>query len=153
MNIPDHRIQSVQSQSSEGFTVVVQVEGAQANTESQTPAWKIDLLQQIGAAAGTIMALHGIQVGITVPETTESYIKVGEKESVHRRIAEAYTDHDLTPQEQRVTELLLRGLTATEIGRQLCLTPGTVRNYSSLVLQKTGARTQSGIAYALLGLL
>lgn len=48
----------------------------------------------------------------------------------------------LTDRECQVLLLARRGATAKEIAANLCLSTGTVRNYLSRVLNKTGARTR-----------
>jgi two-component system, NarL family, response regulator DesR len=47
-----------------------------------------------------------------------------------------------TPREAHVLQLAARGATGPEIARTLCLAPGTVRNYLSNAMSKTGARTR-----------
>lgn len=51
-------------------------------------------------------------------------------------------DTVLTDREREVLHHARLGATAKEIARCLCLSPGTVRNYLSRVLTKTGARTR-----------
>lgn len=51
-------------------------------------------------------------------------------------------DTVLTDREREVLHHARLGATAKEIARSLCLSPGTVRNYLSRVLAKTGARTR-----------
>lgn len=51
-------------------------------------------------------------------------------------------DTVLTDRECEVLHHARLGATAKEIARSLCLSPGTVRNYLSRVLAKTGARTR-----------
>jgi DNA-binding NarL/FixJ family response regulator len=52
----------------------------------------------------------------------------------------------LSEREQAVLRLLAEGLTNREIGRQLSLTEGTVKNYVTTVLQKIGARDRTQAA-------
>lgn len=47
-----------------------------------------------------------------------------------------------TPRESHVLRLAARGASGPEIARELCLSPGTVRNYVSNAMNKTGARTR-----------
>jgi two-component system response regulator DesR len=51
-------------------------------------------------------------------------------------------DNPLTPRELDVLRLAAAGEPATAIADQLCLTVGTVRNYISRVITKTGARNR-----------
>jgi two-component system response regulator DesR len=48
----------------------------------------------------------------------------------------------LTGRECEVLQMVTTGATAQEIARQLCLSAGTVRNYLSHILNKTGARSR-----------
>ncbi len=52
------------------------------------------------------------------------------------------TRNPLTPQEIRVLQAAAQGWPVKEIARKLGLSPGTVRNYLSRVIAKTGARTR-----------
>lgn len=48
----------------------------------------------------------------------------------------------LTEREQQVLWLAAEGISNHEISRALCLSPGTVRNYLSRIIMKTGARNR-----------
>jgi len=48
----------------------------------------------------------------------------------------------MTPRETDVLRLAAAGAPTAEIARQLCLTTGTVRNYISAIITKTGARNR-----------
>jgi two-component system response regulator DesR len=48
----------------------------------------------------------------------------------------------LTPRESSVLQLAAEGASGPEIAKQLSLSPGTVRNYLSNAMNKTGARTR-----------
>jgi two-component system response regulator DesR len=48
----------------------------------------------------------------------------------------------MTPREADVLRLAAAGVPTAEIARQLCLTTGTVRNYISAIITKTGARNR-----------
>jgi DNA-binding NarL/FixJ family response regulator len=52
----------------------------------------------------------------------------------------------LSPQEKRVLELIAKGLTNREIGRQLYLAEKTVKNYVSAVLHKLGLQRRTEAA-------
>jgi len=52
----------------------------------------------------------------------------------------------LSPQEQRVLELIAKGLTNREIARQLYLAEKTVKNYVSAVLHKLGLQRRTEAA-------
>ncbi|KNB51778.1 MerR family transcriptional regulator [Streptomyces caatingaensis] len=49
----------------------------------------------------------------------------------------------LTERERAVLRASADGSTNAEVARALCLSPGTVRNYLSTVIQKTGARNRA----------
>lgn len=51
-------------------------------------------------------------------------------------------DNPLTERECEVLRLIGTGATAQEVAQILCLSPGTVRNYLSRILSKTGARSR-----------
>jgi two-component system response regulator DesR len=51
-------------------------------------------------------------------------------------------DNPLTDREREVLRLALDGAPAKEIAKNLYLSTGTVRNYLSRILDKTGARTR-----------
>lgn len=51
-------------------------------------------------------------------------------------------DSPLTPRECEILRQAATGLPSKDIGAELCLSPGTVRNYLSSALGKTGARTR-----------
>jgi len=55
----------------------------------------------------------------------------------------------LTPREQDITKLVAKGLTNKEIGAQLYLSPGTVRNNIAIIMEKLDVknRTQLGMMY------
>jgi two-component system, NarL family, response regulator DesR len=57
-------------------------------------------------------------------------------------VAALRTRSPLTPQEVRVLQAAAEGWPVKEIARKLGLSPGTVRNYLSRVIAKTGARTR-----------
>jgi DNA-binding NarL/FixJ family response regulator len=71
------------------------------------------------------------------------------------RVPNAGLDEPLSGRELDVLRLLAGGLSNREIGRQLHLTEGTVKNYVTGVLQKLGARdrTQAALRGRELGLL
>ena len=48
----------------------------------------------------------------------------------------------MTPREIDVLRLASAGTPTAEIARQLCLTPGTIRNHISAIITKTGARNR-----------
>jgi DNA-binding NarL/FixJ family response regulator len=58
---------------------------------------------------------------------------------------------DLTEREKEIVELIASGLSNSEIADRLFLSNGTVRNYISLILEKTGLEHRTQIAVRYLG--
>ncbi|MEV8374987.1 response regulator transcription factor [Kribbella sp. NPDC056861] len=52
------------------------------------------------------------------------------------------SDSPLTDRERQVLKLIDTGATVQEVARIMCLSAGTIRNYLSRVLTKTGARSR-----------
>lgn len=68
-----------------------------------------------------------------------------------QELTELWCDvHRLTTREREVAALAGRGLTNREIGRELYLSPYTVQDHLKSVLAKTGTRSRSELAAALL---
>jgi two-component system response regulator DesR len=57
-------------------------------------------------------------------------------------VAALNRSNPLTEREMQVLQIAATGWPAKEIARELCLSPGTVRNYLSRALSKVGARTR-----------
>jgi two-component system response regulator DesR len=57
-------------------------------------------------------------------------------------VALAMKPNPLTAQETQVLRLAANGATGPEIAQQMCLSPGTVRNYLSKAILKTAARSR-----------
>lgn len=58
------------------------------------------------------------------------------------RLAGATAKNPLTPQEATVLRIASEGVSAAEIAKRLNLSPGTVRNYVSRAIAKTGTRNR-----------
>jgi two-component system, NarL family, response regulator LiaR len=73
----------------------------------------------------------------------------------HRRTIEQQPTHIvLNDREKEILQLLVRGLTNSDIARQIYLSEGTVRNYTSAIFSKLGVsdRTQAVVAALKYGL-
>lgn len=81
----------------------------------------------------------------SIDELADSIRKVmqGKREYDHELILNVYKeDNPLTEREKEILKLSAEGKTAKEIGKQLYLSAGTVRNYMSDVLQKLEAKNK-----------
>jgi DNA-binding NarL/FixJ family response regulator len=106
------------------------------------------LLKQIRGSdlAPTIRRLAGGQSTLdpAITQRVLEHIRTGTDRDSHPQ---------LTPQEQRVLELITQGLTNRQIAKQTHLAENTVKNYVSAVLAKLGvdSRTQAAVLAARVG--
>jgi DNA-binding CsgD family transcriptional regulator len=63
----------------------------------------------------------------------------------NRDFSERAREYGLSPQERELVERILEGLSSKEIADRMGLSHGTVRNYTSNVFRKTGARGRSDL--------
>lgn len=77
----------------------------------------------------------------SVDELIETVEKVmdGQKEYSKELMPYMLTKNPLSEKEQEILELIGKGLTSKEISQQLYLSDGTVRNYTSLIIEKLNA--------------
>ncbi|WP_312040012.1 response regulator transcription factor [Macrococcoides bohemicum] len=77
----------------------------------------------------------------SVDELTETIhsIMQGKKEYSTELLPLMLTKNPLTDKEQEILKLIGEGLTSKEISQKLFLSDGTVRNYTSIILEKLGA--------------
>lgn len=77
----------------------------------------------------------------SVDELTETIHSVmqGKKEFSPELLPLMLTKNPLTDKEQEILKLIGEGLTSKEISQKLFLSDGTVRNYTSIILEKLGA--------------
>lgn len=77
----------------------------------------------------------------SVDELTETIHSVmqGKKEYSPELLPLMLTKNPLTDKEQDILKLIGEGLTSKEISQKLFLSDGTVRNYTSIILEKLGA--------------
>lgn len=77
----------------------------------------------------------------SVDELTETIHSVmqGKKEYSPELLPLMLTKNPLTDKEQEILKLIGEGLTSKEISQKLFLSDGTVRNYTSIILEKLGA--------------
>ncbi|TDM07913.1 response regulator transcription factor [Macrococcus lamae] len=80
----------------------------------------------------------------SVDELIETIEKVmaGGKEYSPELLPMMLTKNPLTDKEQEILQLIGEGLSSKEISSQLFLSDGTVRNYTSLIIEKLGAENR-----------
>ena len=87
-----------------------------------------------------------ISADTSPPEVAQSIRQIAAGERVIDPVLGAAAlragDNPLTSREQAVLQLAAGGIPSKEIAAQLFLSPGTVRNYLSAAMQKTGARSR-----------
>jgi len=68
-------------------------------------------------------------------------------QSVTRQLAQRLPDSELTPREQEVLELIVKGRSNREIAQELGITEGTVKCHVNVILGRLGvsARTQAAV--------
>jgi DNA-binding CsgD family transcriptional regulator len=54
--------------------------------------------------------------------------------------------YGLTPREQEVTQLVLRGATTAQVAQRLSISPHTVNDHLKAIFDKTGARTRGELS-------
>jgi DNA-binding NarL/FixJ family response regulator len=80
------------------------------------------------------------------PSVARKVVKAFARLSPRRRSTEPVLAEPLSEREREVLRLLAQGLSNREIADRLFLAEGTVKNYVSSILQKTGARDRTQAA-------
>ena len=80
------------------------------------------------------------------PSVARKVVKAFARLSPRRRSTEPVLAEPLSEREKEVLRLLAQGLSNREIADRLFLAEGTVKNYVSSILQKTGARDRTQAA-------
>jgi DNA-binding CsgD family transcriptional regulator len=96
--------------------------------------------------AGTWLVRHGAQIGAPRSGEVAVFIQRAHPTLVAPLLLRAY---GLTPREQEVTQLTLRGATAAQAAQRLAISPHTVNDHLKAVFDKTGARTRGELAATL----
>ena len=96
--------------------------------------------------AGTWLVLHGAQIGTPRSREVAVFIQRAHPTLVAPLLLKAY---GLTPREQEVTQLVLRGATAVQSAQRLAISPHTVNDHLKAVFEKTGTRTRGELAATL----
>jgi DNA-binding CsgD family transcriptional regulator len=96
--------------------------------------------------AGTWLVLHGGLVGTSRAGVVAVFIQRAHPTLVAPLLLKAY---GLTPREQDVTQLVLRGATTAQAAQRLAISPHTVTDHLKSIFEKTGARTRGELSATL----
>ncbi len=96
--------------------------------------------------AGTWLALHGGLLGNPSSGEVAVFIQRAHATLVAPLLLKAY---GLTPREQDVTQLILRGATTIQAAQRLGVSPHTVNDHLKAIFEKTGARTRGELSATL----
>jgi DNA-binding CsgD family transcriptional regulator len=92
---------------------------------------------------GTWLVLHGGHFGGTRPRNIAVFIQRAHPTLVAPLLLKAY---GLTPREQDVTQLVLRGATSIQAAQHMGISAHTVNDHLKAIFEKTGARTRGELA-------
>jgi DNA-binding CsgD family transcriptional regulator len=95
---------------------------------------------------GTWLVLHGALHGDGRSRDVAVFIQRAHPTLVAPLLLKAY---GLTPREQEVTQLMLRGATTVQAARRLEISPHTVTDHIKAIFEKTGARTRGELSATL----
>jgi DNA-binding CsgD family transcriptional regulator len=96
--------------------------------------------------AGTWLVLHGGLVGAPRSGHVAVFVQRAHPTLVAPLLLKAY---GLTPREQEVTQLVLRGATTIQAAQRLAISPHTVTDHLKSIFEKTGARTRGELSATL----
>jgi DNA-binding CsgD family transcriptional regulator len=96
--------------------------------------------------AGTWLVLHGGLLGAARSGEVAIFIQRAHPTLIAPLLLKAY---GLTPREQQVTQLMLRGATTIQAARRLGISPHTVTDHIKSIFEKTGARTRGELSATL----
>jgi DNA-binding CsgD family transcriptional regulator len=96
--------------------------------------------------AGTWLVLHGGLLGAPSSGEVAVFIQRAHPTLVAPLLLMAY---GLTPREQDVTQLMLRGATTIQAAQRLTISPHTVNDHLKSIFEKTGARTRGELSATL----
>jgi len=96
--------------------------------------------------AGTWLVLHGGLLGAPRSGEVAVFIQRAHPTLVAPILLKAY---GLTPREQEVTQLLLRGATTIQAAQRLAVSPHTINDHIKSIFEKTGARTRGELSATL----
>ena len=93
--------------------------------------------------AGTWLVLHGGLLGDARSGDVAVFVQRAHPTLVAPLLLKAY---GLTPREQEVAQLTLRGATAAQTAQRLAISPHTVNDHMKAIFEKTGARTRGELS-------
>jgi DNA-binding CsgD family transcriptional regulator len=93
--------------------------------------------------AGTWLVLHGGLLGGPRSGEVAIFLQRAHPTLVAPLLLKAY---GLTPREQEVTQLILRGATTIQASQRLTISPHTVSDHLKSIFDKTGARTRGELS-------
>jgi len=96
--------------------------------------------------AGTWLVLHGGLLGASRSGDVAVFIQRAHPTLVAPLLLKAY---GLTPREQEVAQLTLRGASAIQAAQRLTISPHTVSDHMKSIFEKTGARTRGELSATL----
>jgi DNA-binding CsgD family transcriptional regulator len=96
--------------------------------------------------AGTWLVLHGGLLGAPRSGEVAVFIQRAHPTFVAPLLLKAY---GLTPREQEVTQLMLRGATTIQAAQRLAISPHTITDHIKSIFEKTGARTRGELSATL----
>jgi DNA-binding CsgD family transcriptional regulator len=96
--------------------------------------------------AGTWLVLHGGLLGTPRSGEVAVFIQRAHPTLVAPLLLKAY---GLTPREQQVTQLMLRGASTIQAAKRLTISPHTVGDHMKSIFEKTGARTRGELSATL----
>jgi DNA-binding CsgD family transcriptional regulator len=96
--------------------------------------------------AGSWLVLHGALLGPEKSREVAVFIQGAHPTLVAPLLLKAY---GLTPREQEIAQLTLRGATAVQAAQRLGISPHTVNDHLKAVFDKTGARTRGELSATL----
>ena len=100
----------------------------------------------VKTAAGTWLVLHGGLLGAPRSGEVAVFIQRAHPTLVAPLLLKAY---GLTPREQQVTQLMLRGATTIQAAQRLTISPHTVTDHMKSIFEKTGAHTRGELSATL----
>jgi DNA-binding CsgD family transcriptional regulator len=100
----------------------------------------------VKSPAGTWLVLHGGLLGVPRSGEVAVFIQRAHPTLVAPLLLKAY---GLTPREQEVTQLMLRGATTIQAAQRLTISPHTVTDHMKSIFEKTGARTRGELSATL----